>query len=369
MSGFVPPLANLLKWLDVFPRKARAAELLPDSGPQPYKLMAKQSYLDWVISHPFQVMIGKGGVGKSSLSAALGLVLARHGKRTVIIETDVKERMSQLFQVPPVGYNEVEVFPNLFAKNVDPDSSMEEYALRFVRFQAVYDAIFKKSFLKHWIKGMPGFREFVVLGKIWDMGQLPKGHKSKYDVFIIDSPATGHGLSLWALPRQTQIAVGVGPLARHAGLMNDYFTKKGQAIYHVVTLAEEMPFNETRELLEKMKGELSLPRGMLAINAVHPQPVRPELKGLLQEVQDSTEGVHGISDVVGGMDLARSVLACASSQQIRADLNQKYVEDYRTLSDAALELPYIYSRTYDKTTIEFLSHELEKKLKNMAAPS
>lgn len=331
--------------------------------------MSKQSYLDWVLSHRFQVLTGKGGVGKSSLSAALGLVLARHGKRTIIIETDVKERMSQLFQVPPIGYNEVEVYPNLFAKNVDPDSSMEEYVLRFVRFQAVYDAIFRKSFLKHWVKGMPGFREFVVLGKIWDMGQLPDGHRSRYDVFIIDSPATGHGLSLWALARQTQNAVRVGPLARHAGEMADYFVEKGRALYHIVTLAEEMPFNETVELLEKMKGDLNLPRGMLAVNAVHPPPVRPELKNLLQEVQDSSSGVEAISEVVGGPDLAMSVLASAASQQMRADLNRKYVEDYRKLSSATIELPYIYSRTYDKTTIEFLSHELEKRLMSMEAPT
>lgn len=331
--------------------------------------MAHQSYLDWILAHPFQVMTGKGGVGKSSLSAALGLVLARHGKRTVIIETDVKERMSQLFQVPPIGYREVEVFPNLFAKNVDPDSSMEEYVLRFVRLKTVYDAIFNRGFLRHWVKGMPGFREFVVLGKIWDMGQQMEGRRPKYDVFIIDSPATGHGLALWALPRQTQNAVRVGPLAKHAGLMADYFTQPGRALYHVVTLAEEMPYNETVELLAKMDGENRLPRGMLAVNAVHPPAVRPELTGLLQEINDSTEGVKGVAELVGGPDLARSVLSSAASQQIRADLNRQYVDAYRKLSRATLELPYIYSRTYDKTTIEFLSHELEKRLKDMEAPS
>jgi len=340
-----------------------------DETPELVESMAKQTYLDWVLAHPFQVLIGKGGVGKSSLSAALGLVLARHGRKTVIIETDVKERMSQLFQVPPIGYREVEVYPNLFAKNVDPDSSMEEYVLRFVRLQAIYDTIFKKSFLKHWIKGMPGFREFVVLGKIWDMGQVTKGQRGHYDTIIVDSPATGHGLSLWALPRQTQNAVRVGPLARHAGLMGDYFTEKGRALYHVATLAEEMPYNETVELLGRMKGENPLPLGMLAVNAVHPPPVRPELRKLFEEVKDSPESVQGVAEVVGGADLARSVLSCAASQQIRADLNAHYLADYEKLSKASIGLPYIYSRTYDKTTIEFLSHELEKKLKSMEAPA
>ncbi|MEW6775998.1 MAG: ArsA family ATPase [Bdellovibrionota bacterium] len=319
--------------------------------------------LDWFLSRRIHVVTGKGGVGKSTLCAALGLIAARHGRRAVILETDTKERMSQLFEIPPVGYREVEVYPSLYAKNVDPDHSMEEYVLRFVRFQAVYDAIFKKSFLRHWVQSMPGFREFVVLGKIWDMGQAMDGRSPDYDLMIIDSPATGHGVSLWQLPESTRKAVGgTGPIAHYAAKMRDYFADPGNTAYHVATIPEELPYAETCELVAALRDKMHLPPGFLLVNQIPPAPFHPEARPLFEKLSGKTSEREHLDRQVGRPGITQALVRAGISQSARHAQAASYLDKLAALGLTTVRLPFVYAKSYAKTAVEGISLSLETEL-------
>ncbi len=320
--------------------------------------------LDWLLSRRVHVVTGKGGVGKSTLCAALGLVAARHGKRAIILETDTKERMSQLFEIPPVGYREVEVYPNLFAKNVDPDHSMEEYVLRFVRFQAVYDAIFKRSFLKYWIQSMPGFREFVVLGKIWDMGQEMDGRRPNYDFMIIDSPATGHGISLWQLPESTRKAVGgTGPIASYAAKMRDFYADPHDAAYHIATIPEELPFTETREVVRTLREGQSLPMGLLLANQIPPPAYHPEARPLLEKLLEKSPEREHVDRHIGRPNVTQALARMGKSQAARNAQAAEYLDKLAAFQMPMIRIPFVYAKSYAKTAVELISLHLEDELK------
>src|SRR5256885_7415178 len=146
---------------------------------------------------------GKGGVGKSTVAAALGVAAARKGKRAIICEVAQQERMSRFFERQGVGYHETEIAPNLFAFSIDPQRALEEYLLMQIKVKPVYDLMFKNRVFTYFAAATPGLRELVTVGKVWELAQLDRRVKrgSKYDVVIVDAPATGHGVSILKTPK------------------------------------------------------------------------------------------------------------------------------------------------------------------------
>jgi anion-transporting ArsA/GET3 family ATPase len=117
---------------------------------------------------------GKGGVGKSTVSAALGVAAARRGKRTIICEVAQQERMSSVFHREGVGYRETEIGEDLYAFSIDPQRALEEYLLMQIRIKPVYDLMFKNRIFTYFAAATPGLRELVTVGKIWELAQLDR---------------------------------------------------------------------------------------------------------------------------------------------------------------------------------------------------
>ena len=117
---------------------------------------------------------GKGGVGKSTVSAALGMVAARRGKRTIVCELSQQERMSSLYHRQGVGYHETEIADNLFAFSVDPQRALEEYLLLQIKIKPLYDLMFRNRIFTYFAAATPGMRELVTIGKVWELAQLDR---------------------------------------------------------------------------------------------------------------------------------------------------------------------------------------------------
>src|SRR5687767_13490541 len=112
------------------------------------------------------VVSGKGGVGKSTVAASLGLSSARAGLKTLVCEVNATERISTLLGHPPVGPDIAELEPNLFAVNVRPPEAMREYALMTLKFQSIYNAVFENRVVRYMLRFIPSVAELVLLGKI-----------------------------------------------------------------------------------------------------------------------------------------------------------------------------------------------------------
>ena len=156
---------------------------------------------------------GKGGVGKSTISIALGLAAASRGKRTIVCEVGGQETASRVFRRAEIGFHEVEVADNLWAISIDPDHSLREYLLLQLKVRAMRDMLVRSRIFNYLAAATPGLKELVTIGKIWELAQPDRRVKKArdYDLVIVDAPATGHGIGFLQTPRTFAGIARVGP--------------------------------------------------------------------------------------------------------------------------------------------------------------
>src|SRR3954453_8995283 len=216
---------------------------------------------------------GKGGVGKTTLAASLGLVAARAGKRTIVCEVAQQERMSRVFRREGVGYTETQLETDLYAISIDPQESMDEYLRQQVKPSALYALLFDNRLFQYFAAATPGMRELVTIGKIWELAQFERRnpHATPFDLVIVDAPSTGHGLGFLRTPRTFRDAARVGPISRQAGKIDAFITDPATTGVVAVALPEEMPVNETVDFERQLNDELGLDLDAVVVNALYPE--------------------------------------------------------------------------------------------------
>jgi anion-transporting ArsA/GET3 family ATPase len=221
----------------------------------------------------FVFVVGKGGVGKSAVSAALALAAAKRGKRVLVAMCNAKERLSYLLETPPIGSQIQRILPNLEldAVNMEPGAALEEYGMLILKVRALYKVIFENRFVAAFLRGTPGLEAWAMLGKA-QYHALEKDHegRDRYDLVIVDAPATGHGLDLLRVPRVIIDVAPPGLLRREAERAYALFRDQERAGVLLVSLPEEMPATETIELHDAIRGELELPVCGLVVNQTLP---------------------------------------------------------------------------------------------------
>ncbi len=163
-------------------------------------------------------LLGKGGVGRSTLAAALGLLAARRGRRAIVVEVSGRGDVPRLFARTGEPGVETELAPGLWTLDVDPRQALEEYLRDQLPLRVIADAIGSSATFGYVAAATPGLRELLTIGKIWELAQPQRRTRTAqpYDVVVVDAPATGHGLALLEAPRTFANAAQVGPIARHA---------------------------------------------------------------------------------------------------------------------------------------------------------
>jgi hypothetical protein len=214
------------------------------------------------------IVTGKGGVGKSTVAAALALVAAREGRRVLVCEVNAQERVAPLLGAPPAGHAVREARPGISTLNVTPPEAMREYGIMVLKFKTIYDAVFENRIVRYFLRVVPSLAETVTLGKIlWEAKAEERG-RPRWDLVVVDAPATGHAVQLLRVPAALIDTVPVGPLRTDAEWMQAMLVDPAVTAVALVTLPEEMPVNETIELDAQVRGVLGLPRGALFVNAV-----------------------------------------------------------------------------------------------------
>ena len=214
-----------------------------------------------------QVVLGKGGVGRTLVASAMAKRAADAGHRTILLEVDAPDSAARQLHVKPAIDEPREVLNNLWLCRMTPAGAMKEYALMTLRFQALYRLVFENRLVKYFLKSIPSLGEFTMLGKAWHHATetMPNGDP-RFHRIIIDAPATGHAITFLSLAR---LVADIAP----PGLMADASTKMAELLedhaatcFHLVTLPEEMPVNEALELHEAARGRLRLAPGIGVIN-------------------------------------------------------------------------------------------------------
>jgi anion-transporting ArsA/GET3 family ATPase len=218
------------------------------------------------------VVTGKGGVGKTTVAAALGLVAARAGKRTVICEVAEQERLSDLFGGDGAGHEERELAPNLHTVSVDPDLAKEEWLRYQLKSGTLAGVLGGSSVFRYLSAAAPGLSELVTMGKVWDLAQLERRTGgSVFDLAIVDAPATGHGVAMLRAPSTYASVARVGPIRRQALQIDAFLRDRARTGVMVVAAPEEMPVNETLDLEERLRDEMEMAIDLAVVNAVYPE--------------------------------------------------------------------------------------------------
>ncbi|MFZ5469941.1 MAG: ArsA family ATPase [Myxococcota bacterium] len=217
------------------------------------------------------IVSGKGGVGKSTVSAALALRFCRAGLRTLVCEVNAKERVSQLLGLTEAGPRVTKLEENLWAANVRPDEAMREYALMILKFQSIYNAVFENRLVRYFLHFIPSLAELVMLGKILFHVREKEGEHFRFDRVVLDAPATGHALTFLSVPQVILDTVPPGALARDATWMRDLLVDPATTAAVLVSLPEEMPVNETLELATALRTKVNVRPGAVVLNGVFSQ--------------------------------------------------------------------------------------------------
>jgi len=215
---------------------------------------------------------GKGGVGKSTVALALALAAAERGQRTILCEVGAQEHLSQVFHSGQVGFHEVEMRENLWTISIDPDESMREYVLLQLKVKPMRDLLFRSRIFNYLAAATPGLKELVTIGKIWELTlderKARGGHR--YDLVVVDAPATGHGVGFLQTPRTFANIARVGPIRNQAETLDRFIRDAKRTGVAVVALPEEMPVNETAALERALADEVGVGVDRIFCNGLYP---------------------------------------------------------------------------------------------------
>jgi anion-transporting ArsA/GET3 family ATPase len=239
----------------------------------PLSEIARNCPIPELLDKRLVIVTGKGGVGKTTVSVALGMRAAAEGKRTIVCEVSAQENASRMFEHTTVGFHEVELEENLWAISIDPDESMREYVLLQLKVRAMRDMLFRSRIFNYLAAATPGLKELVTIGKIWELAQLDRKVKSgrKYDTVIVDAPATGHGVGFLQTPRTFANIARVGPIHSQAQTLDRFITDHDNTGVAIVALPEEMPVNETAALEHDLVEEVGVAVDRVYLNGLYPE--------------------------------------------------------------------------------------------------
>jgi anion-transporting ArsA/GET3 family ATPase len=213
---------------------------------------------------------GKGGVGKSTLSALCAVLLAQKGRRVLWVEMSETPFGSHLFARYTPGYAIRGIQPGLWGFNLKLLPAVEEYLE--IRFPIPFVARFLKEsqLFRSFVKVLPGMEALVTLGKIWYEDERSYEGKRYWDHIVVDAPATGHLLDLLHFPQGVLRLIQSGPIATTAREMHNRFLDRSRTKIVLVTLLEELPVDEVLELYRILTEEIGYPVSALFLNQCYP---------------------------------------------------------------------------------------------------
>lgn len=217
------------------------------------------------------VVTGKGGVGKTAVAAALGRLLAET-RRTLVLEVDPRENLHHMLGVPPSAGEVTDAGGGLWLQNLKPREVVDRLVAERLRIGPLIRRVLASPVYQQFAEGAPGLKEVAVLGHAL---RLVEGRErgrwgDRFEIVVLDAPASGHGVSLLTAPKLLSDVIESGPVGSLGRELAAFVADPSRAGVVVVTSAEEMPVQEAIELAERLDEQFGRLPDLLVVNGVYP---------------------------------------------------------------------------------------------------
>ncbi|MGA2451284.1 MAG: ArsA family ATPase [Polyangiaceae bacterium] len=296
----------------------------------------------------FVLVTGKGGVGKTTVCAALAVACAARGKRVLVAMCNSKEALSGMLGSEAIGAEVVRAADNVWAVNMNPERALEEYGTLVLHSRTLYRTLFDNRYVRAFLRAIPGMQSWSMLGKAWwHTTERRTDGSPRFDVVILDAPATGHGLDMVRVPRTILDVAPPGILRRDAERAWSLLTDPTATLVALVTLPEDMPISETIELAHGLD-DIGLPVGRVVVNRL--------LSPLFSADERRALETLNLPHADGAAD---AVLMSARSRAIREKLQDDNLKRLaRELPKPTFYLPHVMRDTTHLEAIRQLASRL-----------
>ncbi|MCU1356830.1 MAG: Anion-transporting ATPase [Acidimicrobiales bacterium] len=300
---------------------------------------------------------GKGGVGKTTIAASLGLLAAEQGKRTLVCEVDAKGNLADFYEAGPTAFKARELQPNLWAMSMNTEESLKEYLslqLKIPLLAKIGPLARTFDFIAN---AAPGVKEILTVGKLtWEV------REHHYDLVVVDSVASGHIVGQLTAPQGINELVQVGMVRNQTQWMLDILNDPTKTGVVIASAPEEMPVAETIELAERLRTETKVDLAAVVVNRVLPELFTDREEALFESLRSPSHAA-ALSEAVGG-----DVGPVLDAAELAVTLRRTRAEHLATLRASLdprlplLYVPYLFTRSHGaratRRVAELLADEL-----------
>jgi anion-transporting ArsA/GET3 family ATPase len=299
------------------------------------------------------IVSGKGGVGKTTVAAAVAIAAARAGKHVLLAELEDREAFAPIFGLKKLAYTEQALAPNITGFTIEADEALVDYLRLFYGIPTVSRTLIRTRAFEFATSTAPGLKDILLIGKIKEAERRRHDGRYTFDLIVLDAPPTGRLPRFLDAPRVVVELVHGGPIRAQAQGVLDMVTDPKRCQVVLVTQPEDMPVRETAESVETLS-KMGVALGPVVMNGVWP-PLPPLGKDARATLRKEAEAAG-----LALPDESIDELADVATAHARRARNQR--KAMKTLADEVslphVELPYLFTERMGKAEIDLLARHL-----------
>jgi len=292
------------------------------------------------------IVAGKGGVGKTTVTATLAVAAARAGRNVLIVEVEGKSGLATAFNRPALGYEEQDLVPGIRGRTLTPDAALRDW-LEGNGLKRISKRLVQTGALDVIATAVPGMKDILVLGKVKGLEQSRDA-----DLIIVDAPAAGHALTFLTSAQGLLDAVAVGPVRKQAADVVEMLSDPARCQVVLVTLPEETPVNEAVDTAFAIEDRVGVRLGPIVVNGCYPELALTPASATAAAAQADAQ----LIDVFVSDHEASDLAAAAAFRAERTEIQLAQADRLAAaLPLAQIRLPFLFNSEIGPAEIELLA--------------